>query len=299
MAKSSSIQLDSFELTIGDIKDADLDALHALSLSVGWPHRAKDWQIVRDMGRGIVARDAIGRVLGSAMWFDFTPDFTTFGMVITSPRLQTLGTGRWMMEHIIAETGSRALGLSATHSAKRLYGSFGFRTERIVYQCNGEAVAPPVEPLPSGTLLRSVDESDLAEIAALDLAAYGADRTPILARLLSVSKGVALVRGGRMIAFSLCRRFGRGHVIGPVVAASDEEAIAVTRPHVVEHAGSFLRIDTRQQTGAFPRFIMRSGLPIYDTVTSMSLRRSWLRGDGAPPSDGLPLTYGLASQALG
>jgi hypothetical protein len=88
-------------------------------------------------------------------------------------------------------------------------------------------------------------------------------------------------------------------VIGPVVAASDEEAIAVTRPHIADHAGSFLRIDTRQQSGTFPRFIMQSGLSIYDTVTSMSLRRSWLRGDGTPPRDGLPLTYGLASQALG
>ncbi|WP_047453067.1 GNAT family N-acetyltransferase [Rhizobium rhizogenes] len=299
MARSRSIQLDSFELTIGEINDADLDALHALSLSVGWPHRAEDWQIVRDMGRGIVAHDAIGRVLGSAMWFDFAPDFATFGMVITSPRLQALGTGRWMMEHVIARTGSRALGLSATRSAKRLYDSLGFQTERIVYQCNGEAVSPPVAPLPPGTLLRSVDETDLAEIAALDLAAYGADRTPILARLLSVSKGVALVRSGRIIAFSLCRRFGRGHVIGPVVASSDEEAIAVTRPHIADHAGSFLRIDTRQQSGTFPRFIMQSGLSIYDTVTSMSLRRSWLRGDGGPPRDGLPLTYGLASQALG
>ncbi|HEY0121515.1 MAG TPA: GNAT family N-acetyltransferase [Rhizobium sp.] len=299
MTRSSSIQLDSFELTIGEMKDADLDALYALSLSVGWPHRAEDWQIVRDMGRGIVAHDAIGRVLGSAMWFDFAPDFTIFGMVITSPRLQALGTGRWMMEHVLARTGSRALGLSATRSAKRLYDSLGFRAERTVYQCNGEAVAPPMEPLPPGTLLRSVDETDLAEIAALDLAAYGADRTPVLARLISVSKGVALFRGGRMIAFSLCRRFGRGHVIGPVVAASDEEAIAVTRPHIAGHAGSFMRIDTRQRSGAFPRFIMRSGLPIYDTVTSMSLRRSWLRGDGAPPGDGLPLTYGLASQALG
>src|ERR1044072_6464442 len=99
MAKSSSIQLDSFELTLSEMENADLNALHGLSLSVGWPHRAEDWQIVREMGRGVVARDAIGRVLGSAMCTDFTPDFTTIGMVITSPRLQMLGTGRWMMEH--------------------------------------------------------------------------------------------------------------------------------------------------------------------------------------------------------
>ena len=144
-----------------------------------------------------------------------------------------------------------------------------------------------------------LDQADLAEIAALDLAAYHADRMPVLARLLNVSKGLALVRDGRIVAFSLCRRFGRGHVIGPVIAKSDEEAIAVTRPHVVDHAGSFLRIDTRQQDGAFPQFLVQSGLPVYDTVTSMSLRRPWLVGDGAPLGDGGPLIYGLASQALG
>jgi len=37
-----------------------------------------------------------------------------------------------------------------------------------------------------------------------------------------------------MVAFSLCRASAR-HVIGPVVAASDEEAIAVTHPHYVDH----------------------------------------------------------------
>jgi GNAT superfamily N-acetyltransferase len=298
MARSSSIQLDSFELTISDIESANLDALHALSLSVGWPHRAEDWQIVREMGRGVAAHDAIGRVLGSAMWFDFAPDFATFGMVITSPRLQMLGSGHWMMEHILAQTGSRALGLNATRSAKRLYESLGFRAERIVYQCNGEAVSPPAVPLPPRTRLRMLDQADLAEIAALDLAAYRADRMPVLARLLNVSKGLALVRDGRIVAFSLCRRFGRGHVIGPVVAKNDEEAIAVVRPHVADHAGSFLRIDTRQQTGAFPQFLAQSGLPVYDTVTSMSLRRAWLQEDGAQ-SGGGPIVYGLASQALG
>ena len=299
MVASSSIQLESFELTMGGIAKADLDALHALSLSVSWPHRAEDWQIIRELGQGIAAHDPIGRVLGSAMLFDFGPDFATIGMVITSPRLQTLGTGRWMMDHIIELTGSRALGLNATRSSKRLYQSLGFNAEQVVYQCQGEASVPPAELLPQGTRLRALVEADLTEVAALDLAAYGADRTLLLQRLMAMSEGLALVRGERMVAFALCRRFGRGHVIGPVVATGDEEAIAVIRPHVAEHAGGFLRLDTRQQTGPFPQFLMRSGLAIHDTVTSMSLRRAWLHGDGRPPVDGKPLTYGLASQALG
>ncbi|OAP36358.1 GNAT family acetyltransferase [Sinorhizobium glycinis] len=296
MERTNSKRLDSFELTISDITDADLDALHALSMSVGWPHRAEDWQIVRELGKGVVARDAIGRVLGSAMWFDYAPDFTNIGMVITSPRLQMLGAGRWMMNHVLAQTGSRAIGLNATRSARRLYSSLGFIAERTVYQCNGEAVAPPDGSLPPGTRLRALARDDLDEIAALDVAAYRADRRPVLARLLEISKGVALVRGDQIAAFSLCRRFGRGHLIGPLVAANDEDAIAVTRPHVADHAGNFLRLDTRQKSGPFAEFLAQSGLPVYDTVTSMSLRRPWLPEEAGSEA---PIIYALATQALG
>ncbi|PDT52770.1 MULTISPECIES: GNAT family N-acetyltransferase [Sinorhizobium] len=296
MERADSIKLDSFELSIGGIADADLDALHALSMSVGWPHRAEDWQLARELGHGIVARDAIGRVLGSAMWFDHAPDFTTFGLVITLPRLQMLGAGTWLMNHLLAQTGSRAIGLNATRSARRLYKSLGFAPERTVYQCQGDAIATPQGTLPSGAALRSLTRDDLDEIAALDRAAYSADRTSVLARLVELSKGMALVRGDRIAAYSLCRRFGRGHLIGPVVAASDDDAIAVTRPHVADHAGAFLRIDTRQKSGSFAEFVAQCGLPVYDTVTSMSLRRPWLIDEAGGEK---PIIYGLASHALG
>ncbi|WEX74205.1 hypothetical protein PYH37_001594 [Sinorhizobium numidicum] len=85
-------------------------------------------------------------------------------------------------------------------------------------------------------------------------------------------------------------------MFGPVIAASDEDVVAVTRPHVADHLGSFLRIDTRQKAGAFPEFLALSGLPVHDTVTSMSLRRPWLKGDR---DGGRPIVYALASQALG
>ncbi|WP_348627650.1 hypothetical protein [Rhizobium sp. L9] len=72
------------------------------------------------------------------------------------------------------------------------------------------------------------------------------------------SKGVVLVRSGRVEAFALCRRFGRSHVVGPVVAVSDADAIAVVHPHALEHAGSFLRLDTRES-----RIICRFSLPLW------------------------------------
>ncbi|TGQ31018.1 MULTISPECIES: GNAT family N-acetyltransferase [unclassified Mesorhizobium] len=298
MKAAKSIRLSSFELKVGDIAGVELEKLHALSISVGWPHRAEDWQLLLEMGEGIVAQDEIGRVLVTAMWFPFGASFATVGMVITSPRLQAHGAGRWIMNNVLARVGSRNLGLSATRAAHRLYLSLGFSPARVVYQCQGEAAMPASTLLPAGASLRDIGPADLARLVELDRNAYGVDRSALLARLLDVSKGVALLREDRIQAFALCRPFGRGHVVGPVVAGKDDDAIAVTSPHVAEHAGQFLRLDTRQETGPFPAFVARSGLPVYDTVTSMWLGQPWAV-TGEQDAGKLPVTYALASQAFG
>ena len=294
---ASSMQLNSFKLELTDIAKVDLERLYALSISVGWPHRAEDWQFLVEFGHGIAALDGIGRVLGSAMWFPYGDDFATIGMVITSPRLQAKGAGQWFMEHLFSKVVDRNLGLSATHAARRLYLSLNFQPEAIVYQYQGEALAPPVAPLPADSSLRPMESTDLAAVAALDERAFGTDRSALHERLLTRSKGVVLVRDGQITAFSLCRRFGRGHVIGPVVAANDADAVAVVRPHVAEHVGSFLRLDTREKRGDFADFLGGCGLSVFDTVTSMSLGRTW------PPAvhedTSMARTYGLASHTLG
>ncbi len=298
MVPRESRVVDSFEMRIADLNAIDLDRLHALSISVGWPHRAEDWQFVREVGEGIVAMDEIGRIQGSAMWFPYGAHFATIGMVITSPRLQSNGAGQWLMGHVLDRVAGRDLGLNATRAARRLYHSLNFNREAAVYQCNGEAVVPPELDRPPGSVLRVLEPEDLDAIVELDEAAFGADRRILLGRLLTCSKGIGLMRGGEMEAFSLCRPFGRGHLIGPVVATNDEDAIAVVHPHAARHAATFLRLDTREKDGRFSDFLSRCGLPVYDTVTTMSLGRRWLtvREGDAPRK---PRTYALASQALG
>jgi GNAT superfamily N-acetyltransferase len=297
LTTEESMRLQSFDLQLFDIADADLEKLHALSLMVGWPHRLKDWQMLRESGYGIVAQDEIGRVFGSAMWFPFADDFATVGMVITSPRLQAHGHGRWLMDHVLEQTGSRPLRLNSTRAAHRLYLSMGFTAEKTVYQRQGTAVSSAEPECPHRAALREITPGDLTELVALDRIAYGSDRAALFARLLQVSKGVALIRDNRIAAFSLCRSFGRGTVIGPVVACDDADAIAVVHPHITAHAGDFLRLDTRQTASAFPEFLARSGLAVFDTVTSMSFGGAWLT-DGHTEKPGHPLTYALVSQAL-
>jgi GNAT superfamily N-acetyltransferase len=265
---------------------------------VGWPHRAEDWQFLRNVGRGIAASDEIGRVLGSAMWFPHGAGFATVGMVITSPRLQSLGAGELLMRRILGEQQGREFRLNATRAARRLYLSLDFHPEKTVFQCQGEARWPQwIRPIPPNTELRRLQEADLAAVVELDAKAFGVSRQTLLDVLFQESVGFGLFRGGQLDAFALCRRFGRGHVVGPVTASRDEDAIAVVAPHISLHAGRFLRLDTHLRDAEFGTFLAQSGLPVFDTVLTMSLGRH-VR-DLESRSGGQPVTYGLASQTLG
>jgi GNAT superfamily N-acetyltransferase len=295
---SGSLRIDTFSMRIDDIEGVELDRLHALSLSVGWPHRAEDWQFLRESGQGFVALDEIGRVLASAMWFGHGAGFATVGMVITSPRLQTLGAGQWLMKRVFEKVPGRDLRLNATRAAKRLYLSLDFRPEMTVYQCQGiariEAMARPANTQGD---VRILDARDIPAAIELDAAGFGVRRATLIERLFAHSAGYGLFKRDTLNAFALCRPFGRGHVVGPVVAESDADAVAIVRPHVTDHSGAFLRIDTHMENGEFATFLSHSGMPVFDTVLTMSMGKRL--SDFVVGGAITPMTYALASQTLG
>lgn len=298
MKPSESLKIDAFSMRIADIEGIGLDRLHAHSLSVGWPHRAEDWQFLRELGHGFVALDEIGRVLGSAMWFQYGPDFATIGMVITSPRLQTLGAAQWLMKRVFDKVPGRDLRLNATRAARRLYLSLDFQPEKTVYQCQGIAHVPTTaSPAKACGDIRVLGESDILAAVEIDAAGFGVRRTVLIEKLFVHSSGYGLFDGKKLTAFALCRPFGRGHVVGPIVAQSDADAIAVVRPHVINRSGSFLRVDTHMDNGEFAAFLSHAGLPVFDTVLTMS--RGKRLADFAAGGSAMPKTFALASQTLG
>ena len=281
-------QLDSYELVARPMVMADIPSLHALSIGVQWPHRPEDWEMLIRLGHGVVAEDAIGRVVGSAMWWPMEPDFARIGMVITTPRLQEQGAARWLMQQIMRPIGARDMALTATREALRLYLSLGFKLGATVFQLQGNVTkAPAVVP---GA--RPMTASHEAAVRALDAAALGAKRREVLDALLAVSTGTVVERDGKVVGFALCRRFGRGHVVGPVVAASERNALALISPHVAAHAGQFLRLDTQEADGPVRDYLEACGLSLFDTSTSMTLGRE-------RPPKGPARFFGLASQSLG
>ncbi|RWC00285.1 MAG: N-acetyltransferase [Mesorhizobium sp.] len=288
-----SVRLKSFELVARDINDVDVELLHALSISVRWPHRPKDWDLLRRAGHGLVAVDGIGRVFGSAMWFPQGDDFATVGLVITTPRAQAQGGGRWLMDQVLEQCGNRNLALNATHAAYSLYVSLGFTSEAIVYMRQGEMPQTlPAMPALDGEL-NELPRDRLGEITALDTRALGTNRAELLALLAEDASIATLSRNGAVVGYSMCREFGRGFVIGPTVAGNDQDAVHLTAVHAKKLAGRFVRVDTRERNGVFAEFLQRSGLEVAETVTTMSKGRRFLNRE-----DNGPWVYGLAGHAL-
>jgi GNAT superfamily N-acetyltransferase len=286
--------LDSIAVRKVDIADVAVDALHALSVSVGWPHRADDWRFLREHGQGFAAIDESGRVHATAMWFPFGDDFATIGMVITSPRLQAQGGGNWLMRHVLERTEGRALGLHATPEAHQLYLALGFRDEATIYRYEGAVAPTPEFTLPARGEVRKFQPSDVPEILALDRAATGIDRGRFLTSVIERSEGAVLRQNGKLEAYALQYRFGRGMVLGPVVAGSSKDATAVVQPLLAELAGVAVRIDTGESEGDLSQFLARSGMPVAQTVTRMSLVRPWPLA--ASPAAGV---YAVATHATG
>jgi GNAT superfamily N-acetyltransferase len=287
------LRLDSFDLSLIDIASVEGTMLHALSLGVGWPHRPEDWDMLRRTGQGLAAIDGIGRIFGTAMWFAHGADFATIGMVITSHRFQAHGNGRWLMEQVLERCANRNLLLNATRPAYNLYVSLGFVPEAIVYQCQGEVVSRVAAPGAPNGEIKPISRADLDPVPALDARAFGADRTALVHRLAGDAKGYGVWREGTLAAYAFRRRFGRGQVVGPVVAGNDDDAIALVSRHLAEIPGQFARVDTRRTDGAFMLALQDGGLRIFDTVTTMSKGRPLFKAKPGEPS-----IFGLASHAL-
>ncbi|HEY1215033.1 MAG TPA: GNAT family N-acetyltransferase [Bryobacteraceae bacterium] len=291
---SETFLLDTFAVTARDIADADVNLLLALSVGVGWSHRAEDWEFMREVGRGLVAMDEGGRVHGVAMWFPFGEKCATIGMLITTPRLQAHGGAQWLMRHVLEETNGRALGLHATSESHRLFLSLGFKDEGLIYRREGHVGDLPKMPPTGDAELREFSHSDLSAIRKLDRTATGWDRPALIDALVARSRGMVLSRSGKVEAVALMRPFGRGMVVGPIIAGSEEDALRVLHPLVAAQNGRFLRIDLWDDKSRLAAFAERCGLSVAETGTRMSLGKPWPVSTGAVPS-----LFAPASQATG
>jgi GNAT superfamily N-acetyltransferase len=267
------------------LTDADLSAAHALTTIFGWPHRLDDWAFMARLGTGVAA-DLDGGLVGTAIAWPFG----TIGLITVAPSAQRRGLGRQLTTAALESLGDRPVLLHATAAGLPLYETLGFVTDGTVRQLQGIARGVGLVKLALGRRLRPIGRSDKAKLTALDHAATGLDRTELMAALLESAEGIVLDQDSAAIGFALVRRFGRGHVIGPVVAPDPEAAQALIAHFLGQHAGEFVRIDVPDTAGLSGWLL---GLGLADVGPAIRMVR------GSLPAAGPAQCFALASQAFG
>jgi len=268
------------------LTDALLVPAHNLSQAVSWPHRLVDWQFALSLGQGVAAVEGED-LAGTAMWWPYGADFATLGMVIVAPQRQGRGLGGRLMQAVLAQAGTRSVGLHATPAGLPLYEKLGFAAVGEIHQHQGSVSGTPSATAP----VRSIGDDDWREIEALDRAVCGLDRRPLLAGLRPLARANVLLREGRVAGFSMLRDFGRGQSIGPVVAPDLDGAKALIGDWLAQSMGRFLRIDIPAGCG-LADWLAGQGLVPVDKAVAM------VRGT-PPVRRRQTRLFALVSQALG
>lgn len=269
----------------------DLPAMHRLVQAMSWPHRLEDCTQLFHLGAGTVAVDASGDMIGVGMRWGFGRKAGTIGMVLVAPDRQGRGIGRALMTALIADGQPRALMLNATAEGLGLYQKLGFHSLGQVRQHQARLTQDLVLSSAPAVPTQRANLTDHAALCALDAAAFGADRSALIGRLLTI--GQAWITGSdRPTGFAILRPFGRGMMIGPILAPDEEAAVALVAAAAKAAPPGVLRVDIPAEASRLGHWLTGAGLPAVDTVTTMLLGK-W------PKTASEPRRFGLVLQALG
>ena len=243
---------------------ADTHACWQLSQALPWPHREADWQQfitwAKAQGAALAVR-ADGRLIGCGLAWQWGDEQGSIGMVIVDNAWQRRGIGKRLFKGLLQALEGRDVMLQATAQGRPLYESLGFTAIGHARQFHGHW-QPPVEAGPTSSLAtdeltRLLQPQDLPALLAYDQRERGLTRPALLQALLAQMDAdercaVSMDAHGRLCGYGILRRFGRGWVVGPLLADGADRAVALVRLLTQERTGDFVRIDLAAHTRAFP-----------------------------------------------
>jgi GNAT superfamily N-acetyltransferase len=259
-----------------------------LSRALEWPYRLQDWEFAFNLGRGFAA-EIDGQLAGTALWWPYGERHASAGMIIVSGEYQRRGIGRALMDALLTDAAGRTVILNSTEEGLDLYKRLGFLAHGHVNQ--HQAILPRSPGLEGANVVRGFLPADRSAIYDVDQAASGMDRRALIDALFGIADVKVIDRGGRISGYGCIRTWGRGIVVGPVVASDVADARALIAACAASHTGQFVRIDVPEETGLSP-WLDSIGLPRVNQVVSMVL--------GPLPAPGADARlFALSNQSLG
>ncbi|MBT2325908.1 GNAT family N-acetyltransferase [Variovorax paradoxus] len=265
-----------------------LEGALQLSQEMSWPYRLEDWAFALELGQGFVLRNGAGTVIATAAWWAYGEDHASAGMIIVAKAAQGRGHGARLMEALLAAAHPRTITLNSTAEGLALYERRGFVRIGVIQQHQGfpdERHQPP-----PASLVRAMAPSDVEAVARLDRQATGWARRQMLDRLIQAGDSDVLVRDGEPRGYAISRLFGRGHVVGPVVAESAADARTLIEAALARLGQVLVRVDTAA-TSQLGDWLESVGLRQVGDATTM------VKGPHIPPA-GPARMFALANQSF-
>lgn len=259
-----------------------------LSQELAWPYRREDWEFAAKVGEGL-ALEGDGELIGTALWWEFGSGFATAGMIIVKASARGGGNGARLFDGLLAATRGRTVLLNSTDEGIVLYQRRGFTPWGVVLQHQGQLTGSV--PTELGDRIRPATASDLLAIQAVDELATGMMRSWMVAALADAGDVLIVERFGQVSGYAIARKFGRGYVVGPVAAETDQDARRLILAHLSRLRGQFVRIDVYAEHG-LGEWLEGMGLKQVGHATAMVKGRR-------PEPDGAAIMFALANQSLG
>ena len=212
------------------LRDADLSGAVALSTEAGWNQTEDDWRLMLDFGRGIGVEAPDGRLVATALTLPFGGRFAWIAMVLVTADWRRRGLATDLLRRCMAQVEDAGLiaGLDATEAGREVYRPLGFND---IYGLSRWRAERPTAGMPADAGIRPMTAADLDAVAALDRAAFGADRRHLLQAFLARAGGRAFVapRDGGIAGYVLTRDGRVADYLGPLVADGETVAASLLR----------------------------------------------------------------------
>lgn len=266
------------ELQLEQLAEEDIAGCMALSAEAGWNQTPDDWALFMRDGTVFGLPDADGRPVATGAVLPYSDKFAWVSMVLVTASRRRERIGTRILETCCGEIARRGLVavLDATPAGERVYRPLGFEPIFSLSRWQGEGRGWRAE-MPGG--IRPMAKGDIAAIAALDAAAFGAPRTfllesffrraPQLACVTENADGFVLARPGRIAT-----------QIGPLAAADEHAAAALLNIALNAVAGPVF-LDLCDRWDNLVRQLERRGFTVQRPYLRMALRHRVPFGDVA------------------
>jgi GNAT superfamily N-acetyltransferase len=213
------------------VTPSELDDAGALVREARWNQLAADWRIFIEFGRLYAIHSETGRIIATTATLPYGGRFAWISMVLVAGEYRRRGLATALLRRAMADLTAAKLVpvLDATPDGRAVYRRLGFEDscvfQRLIRRDRQRAAASVAAT--AGVTVRPITDADWPPLCAYDAAAFGAERSAVLAGLRGRLPAAELVaaRGNAIAGFLLGRDGGLAAQIGPLIA--DDDAIAV------------------------------------------------------------------------